>query len=472
MPNYFARANGNINATNVWATTPTGTAAAQTFVAGDVLYANNFAITVNVDTNLGSTGEVRNDNTNGATAGGSFTLSNGVTLTANVFAGSTGASCVIFSGVVGNSATIVGNCTGGSGSNANGANNNSTGTLSIVGNCTGGSAGSANGANNNSTGTLSIVGNCTGGSAGSAFGANNSSTGTLSITGNATGGSAGNAFGANNSSTGTLSITGNCTGGSASSAFGANNSSTGTLTITGNCTGGSAGNAIGANNSSTGTLSITGNCTGGSGSSAFGANNSSTGTLSIVGSAFGSNNAFGANNASTGILNVTRAVGNDWGINSTGMVSVAGVNSAVAGSQTRVEEFEFGLRGQAPVTGAVSTPDVTSNVCIVHRLGTTKKTLSDPSASTGQANQADVRFGTSYALGNRTGTLRVPAAGSVALGVLVDNTTGTAVLTPSAVWDALTSSMTTSGSIGARLKNAATLDSTGQQLADALSPVP
>jgi hypothetical protein len=38
--------------------------------------------------------------------------------------------------------------------------------------------------------------------------------------------------------------------------------------------------------------------------------------------------------------------------------------------------------------------------------------------------------------------------------------------------DALTSGMTTSGSIGARLKNAATLDSTGQQLADALSPVP
>jgi hypothetical protein len=60
----------------------------------------------------------------------------------------------------------------------------------------------------------------------------------------------------------------------------------------------------------------------------------------------------------------------------------------------------------------------------------------------------------------------------VALGVLVDNTTGTAVLTPAAVWDALTSGMTTSGSIGARLKNAATLDSTGQQLADALSPVP
>jgi hypothetical protein len=100
------------------------------------------------------------------------------------------------------------------------------------------------------------------------------------------------------------------------------------------------------------------------------------------------------------------------------------------------------------------------------------KTLADPSDGTGQANEADVRSGTSYALGNKTGTCAVPAAGSVALGVAVDATTGTAVLTPAAVWDALTSGMTTSGSIGARLKNAATLDSTGQQLADALSPVP
>jgi hypothetical protein len=217
---------------------------------------------------------------------------------------------------------------------------------------------------------------------------------------------------------------------------------------------------------------MTGNATGGSVAGANGANNTSTGTMTIVGSAIGSNNANGASNVSTGILNAKRAVGNDWGIGATGMVSVAGVNSAVVGSQTRVEEFEFGLLGQAPVTGAVSCPDQTTNVCLVHRLSSTKKTLVDPSASTGMPDEDDVRDALSYALGNKTGTLKVPAAGSVALGVAVDNTTGTAVLTPAAVWDALTSGMTTSGSIGARLKNAATLDSTGQQLADALSPVP
>jgi hypothetical protein len=50
-----------------------------------------------------------------------------------------------------------------------------------------------------------------------------------------------------------------------------------------------------------------------------------------------------------------------------------------------------------------------------------------------QAAPADVRSGTVYADGNLTGTLAVPAAGSVALGVPVDATTGTAVLTPAAI---------------------------------------
>ena len=51
-----------------------------------------------------------------------------------------------------------------------------------------------------------------------------------------------------------------------------------------------------------------------------------------------------------------------------------------------------------------------------------------------QAAPADVRSGTVYADGNLTGACAVPAAGSVALGVPVGNTTGTAVLTAAAVW--------------------------------------
>jgi hypothetical protein len=55
----------------------------------------------------------------------------------------------------------------------------------------------------------------------------------------------------------------------------------------------------------------------------------------------------------------------------------------------------------------------------------------------GQPSVSDVRSGVSYADGGLTGTCAVPAAGSVALGVPVDNTTGSAVLTPSAVQAAL-----------------------------------
>jgi hypothetical protein len=418
MANYFARKAGNIDATDVWATTPAGSAADvwSTFTSSDVLHSNNFAITVNVDTTVG---EVRNDNANSATAGGFFDLLNGITLTAAAFAGSTGTQCVRFNLTVGNSATLVGNAIAGSGASAHACSNAQSGTLNITGNVTGGSS---------------------------------------------------NAWGASNASTGNINITGNVTGGSDTNARGARNNSTGTISITGNVTGGSG---LGAENASTGTISITGNVTGGSVANAHGASNISTGTITVVGSALASNVANGANNGSTGTLTLTRAVGNTFGIGAAGGVnSVVGVASVVVGSDTRVEELEYGTNGQAPTSGAVKVVGGTNNKCIVPLTTSGLKTLADPSDGTGQANEADVRSGTSYALGNKTGTCAVPAAGSVALGVPVDNTTGTAVLTPAAVWDALTSGMTTSGSIGARLKNAATLDSTGQQLADALSPVP
>lgn len=57
----------------------------------------------------------------------------------------------------------------------------------------------------------------------------------------------------------------------------------------------------------------------------------------------------------------------------------------------------------------------------------------------GQPSILDVRNGVSYASGSLTGTCTVPPAGSVALGVPVDNTTGTAVLTASAIQSALDS---------------------------------
>lgn len=77
---------------------------------------------------------------------------------------------------------------------------------------------------------------------------------------------------------------------------------------------------------------------------------------------------------------------------------------------------------------------------------------------------ANVRFGTTYASGSQTGTMRVPSASNVRAGIEVDNTVGTAVLTANQIWDILRSNLTVAGSIGERLKECSTIESTGDQL--------
>jgi len=279
---------------------------------------------------------------------------------------------------------------------------------------------------------MTITGNVTGGSGSIAYAAHNNSTGTMTITGNVTGGSASQAIGAFNKSTGTMIITGNVTGGSASSAHGAQNDVGGTLSITGNATGGSS-NCNGAQNNGTGTMNVTGNATGGTVSAADGVRNNSTGTLNIIGNAVASNNSAGGFNASTGVMTAIRAVGNSFGIGMAGGVgSHGGILNGNNVSDTRVQELQYGVNGQSPITaGAVRIISGTNNKAIVTLTTSAQKTLADPSDSTGQANEADVRSGTSYALGNKTGTLAVPSANQVAVGVAVDNTVGTAVLTES-----------------------------------------
>lgn len=389
MPTYYARLTGNVNASNIWATTPTGTAAAVTLTASDVLVSNSFTVTLNVNTTVA---EVRNDNIGGATAGGSFTLSNGVTLTANVINGST------------------------------------TATVSISGTASG-----------------TIVGNITSTLAGGAV--SQSGSGNLTIVGNITGGTGQSCHGLTSSTAGTVNITGTCTAGSGTSANGVYWVGTGVCNITGTCIGGNSSNAL-----------------------ANGANAATTlGTLNIYGTAVGGAAGYGAGNYGAGAMFVQRAKGNGFGNGSVGLNSVPGVFASTANSTTRVVEFEFGDLGQTPVGGPILVSDSTSNVVLLYRPSLTKKTLTDPAATVTFPAASDVRLGVAYNSGTQVGTLAVPLASQVAVGVAVGNTTGTAALTPAAVWDAATSGMNAAGSIGERLKNAATIASTGQQLADALA---
>lgn len=367
MANYFARKAGNINATDVWATTPSGTAADvwSTFTSADVLHSNNFAITVNVSTTVG---EVRNDNANSATAGGTFTLKPNQTLTANIFTG-TVSSCLTF-----------------------------------------GEAGSTN-----------VVGT---------INANSGNVSTSGIT---------------NSSSGTVFITGNIVGGGGPNASGITNSSGGVIDVTGAVLG-LAGTAI--RNSSSGSIIVTGSVEAGIGASGFG---------------------HGIFNASTGIIQVVGSV--------TASSSLPAISSTNASSVVRVSgSFIHAVNGQVPIASnrilLNSTPFLSLTRYALNGTGTYVDMFTADNSLT-QAAPADVRSGTVYANGNLTGTLAVPAAGSVALGVPVDATTGTAYLSESdvlaAVWGAATSSLTTAGSIGERLKNCASVDSTGTALANALT---
>ena len=95
---------------------------------GDVAVANVFVVTVNTNVTCA---EVRNDTTDGATAGGRFALANGVTLTATVYAGGTAVSqgCVSASTV--GPSWIVGDVYAGTG--CIGARNGGAQTLTIIG---------------------------------------------------------------------------------------------------------------------------------------------------------------------------------------------------------------------------------------------------------------------------------------------------------------------------------------------------
>ena len=190
MANILAAANGNWSATGTWVggVVPTG---------GDNAYSNGKTITIDVNAAAAKVSTVAE---NGSSGGGGFTLSNGFTLTAYCDGGTS--TCITLDGA--NSAAIVGNVNGGTGTNCYGAYNNSTGTITITGNVKGGTGANCPGTYNNSTGTITITGNVTGGTSANCPGAYNHSTGTITITGNATGGTGTNCYGAHNNSLGTI----------------------------------------------------------------------------------------------------------------------------------------------------------------------------------------------------------------------------------------------------------------------------
>ena len=247
-----------------------------------------------------------------------------------------------------------------------------------------------------------------------------------------------------NSSTGTVNVSSPCTF-TANGGTALNNNSSGTINIASSCTfAGGASNAHGLSNNSTGSVNITASCafTGGAQSGGgCGVNNASNGMINVTASctftAANFSSCFALNNTSTGTVIVTQ-----------GTFTASAFTNAVAIANTAADvrlsgDFLDHWSGWRAINGSKwrlgTTPTLGQTRYAL--AGTTDSYYTMYGADNGAFGNpiaANVRSGIVYGGGNLTGTCAVPAAGSVSLGVPVDATTGTAVLTIANVQSALT----------------------------------
>lgn len=257
MATWFATAAGNINSGGLWNSAPDGSGSTLTWppAVGDALIANGKTVSINLTTNLGAAGELRNDTAGGATAGGQFAFTaSGISLTANII------------------------------------NNNATATVRTV------------------AGTLFIVGNLYGGLGNSLL--VNTAT-TVNLTGNVYAGSVAGIYAVRLETTSALlNQTGNAYGAIGRAIQVGALSSVSSLSLVGNIEG---GNSVAVDNLGPDTATITGNALAGDASPAL--LNRFAGTATVTGYARASDASHAAQNDAQGIMTVgeTRSASNGRG---------------------------------------------------------------------------------------------------------------------------------------------------------------
>jgi hypothetical protein len=244
-------------------------------------------------------------------------------------------------------------------------------------------------------------------------------------------------------SSGTLTFAGN-TFGSGLGCAGILNSGIGSVLATGNCFGSSSTNNPGAgiSNTSTGSVTVYGNL---NGSTASALSNTSTGSVTVVGNVI-SDSRGGAGIASSNAAANVRISGNLIG-------APNGIPAVYAASYT-VNPVPY----QTYIRYANNGTGVGSDAYLYHYTTDSLSAFSMPPLSA-------VRAGLQYANNTLTGTCEIPAASAVTFGALVDNTLGTAALTNNTLFDVSVTSLTATDSLGARLKNSATVESVGRIIA-------
>jgi len=429
---------GNFNDSNTWVggVVPT--------VGDEAQAATDHIITITADTTCD---ELSNAGT------GYFILNNGVTLTANV----TSKSATPFRWVLDfnapspGEATIIGNLLGSTNTSGNdirgvAVRHISNGTLNIFGELRGGTFGS-NGLGSGALVTtaaanVNIVGDVYGGSANNCAGIRVQATAFLNITGNVFGGSFTNcrAFeiaGGNS----IINITGDVTGGSGIGAHGFRNALGLTrIDITGNVTGGIGGIGVVVETTG-GVLNVTGICTGGQGAAAV----VNSGLARIYTPLYASDFAPAIDGGAR--TQITLLTGPFY------MSPNLGVTANSANAWRWAESLNPNTFIEVPTSDLLS-----------------KRNFVTPDNATNFPSVSNVRANTRFGIGDSlSGTLIVPPPESVAFGVPVNNTVGTAMLNPADIWNVPLSSIVIPNSIGEKISSSSTVSQVGQLLADALN---
>jgi hypothetical protein len=433
----YAIATGNWSNTAIWngGTLPT---------SADDVYSNNFTVTIDQDVTVLS---IRNTAQAPAAAGGGFIL-NGSNLTVSATGGGfvtgatrlltyTGSNCVLNGNIIGSTTTAA----------IESLFHNSTGALTINGDVSNISTSPAiTIIRTNSTGTLNINGNIF--SDGHGTNVDVITICTVNIVGNVT------RFGSfrrgnliNITAGATVNITGDIT--QLSTANGnfiiVINSIPSVVNITGNVVSNNNNGAT-AIAPGQGTLNITGNVSYLTTGGANAIYSNFNGYISIVGTISTSANGAAVSSTGAGAINLFSG---PFICSTYGFVPYQCVRMHLIPSVGTYFEFRDETTNGALSPGAIAPPT----------------RMISPSAIADAPIASNVRAGIVYANGSQTGTCVIPPTASVAYGILVDNTTGSAVLNAEDIWKVPVTSLTGSGSIGARIKNISTVQSTGAQLA-------
>jgi hypothetical protein len=457
MATIRAVANGNWSSTSTW----NGGALPGN---GDTVYANGWNVTIDQNVNIGGTN-------NPTVNAGAFVSGQWYEIT---FVGTTS-----FPGATSNTVGTIFLATGaGTG----------TGTAKAIATITtalNAAAGAASGGQFNISATYNITCDIR---AGTTTCLNVTGSAALSLNGlRISGGTSANAHGINNAGTSPIAIS----GGSILGPTGANssvlNSSSATITISAGTTIAGGGNSgIGITNSAGGIISISGTIISGSfqPTPGFSISNLLGGGVIISSSIItGGDRIAAISNATSGYVTLTGCTLN--GAGNVGAGGAAVINSGVGTITASACDFTSNT-----FSNAISGTNINANVSLSgnfydhwqgipavavakwklgtsptlgqHRFalaGTTDSYFTmygSDNGAFGNPIAANVRSGVVYGGGNLTGSCAVPAAGSVALGVPVDATTGTAILTQANVQSALTEQ----GITTARAGNLDNLDTT------------